>query len=394
MNQNGDNWEAADDISLSKSGLFYKLLVRLHLDKIETGGLAKRSLFLAAVTWVPLLILTALQGLTLGNKVQVSFLEDFTAHTRFLLAIPLMVFAETSVDFRLRELISQFFKAGILSQQDYPQFESIKAYIKKKLDSVSVDLIILMLVVTNIVFRWSERETEFTNWVILPHENRQSISWAGLWYACFSLPIVQFMILRWLWRWVVWFIFFYRISRMPLKLNAAHPDKSGGLGFLGIPPAPFLQVTLTFSILIAVALADQIYFRHNKLSDFYIPMGTFAGLSIIINILPLLVFSKPLLVHRRKGIFEFSALTQEHHRQFADKWLKPHPGETPLGNPDISSLADINASFETILSMRAFPFDLKTMLSSIVIAILPMIPLFAFEYDIIQVLMKVVSLLM
>jgi hypothetical protein len=75
------------------------------------------------------------QGLAWGDKVEITFLKDFAAHARFLVIIPLLIFAEGSVDFRLKELTSQFFHAGILNETDIPRYDIIKAKIKRLSES-------------------------------------------------------------------------------------------------------------------------------------------------------------------------------------------------------------------------------------------------------------------
>jgi hypothetical protein len=45
------------------------------------------------------------------------------------------------------------------------------------------------------------------------------------------------------------------------------------------------------------------------------------------------------------------------------------------------------------MSMSVFPFNLKTMFSSILIAVLPMLPLLAFEYDWLELLKKIIGML-
>jgi hypothetical protein len=111
------------------------------------------------------------------------------------------------------------------------------------------------------------------------------------------------------------------------------------------------------------------------------------------NILPLLVFSRPLVAARRKGIFEYSALVQKHHRQFDQKLLNVENEEPLVGNPAASSMADINASFDTVMKMRVFPFDVKIMASTIIIMVLPVLPLLAFEYKLADILKKLAGLL-
>jgi len=185
--------------------------------------------------------------------------------------------------------------------------------------------------------------------------------------------------MRWFWRWMIWVIYFAKISRMPLRLSPAHPDKTGGLGFLGIPPAPFLQVTLAIAIIFSTVFAQRIYWQHERLPVYYPVMIGFVVLSIIMNVLPLIVFINPMSKQRRMGIFKYNALIYHHHPFFDEKWLENKDVQPLLGSSDPSSTTDLNSTFDSMMDMRIFLFNLKTMFSSIVIAVLPMMPLMAFE---------------
>jgi hypothetical protein len=220
------------------------------------------------------------------------------------------------------------------------------------------------------------------------------LSWAGKWFIFFSLPVFQFLVLRWVWRWIIWIIYFYRISRMPLKLNPAHPDLAGGIGFLGLPPSPFLRINLALAFLFSTWIAERIISQHHHLQDYYFLIGGFALFSIVMNVLPLLVFMPPLFIQRRKGIYDYSVLIQEHHRQFDEKWIHGTHTESLLGIGDASSMTDINSVFDTVMSMRVVPFNLKIMLSSIIISVLPLIPVFAFEYNLLDLMKKLAGIIL
>ena len=391
---NGKIVPVLDDLSLVKSGILYNLLSRIKMGGISRKEIITRILFIIAITWLPLLILTMLQGLLFGNKVDIPFWEDFTCHIRFLLIIPLLIFAEISVDLLLRELTSQLFKSGILDDKDHDSFDAIKKKVIGLTHSYWADIIILLIIVINLILRIQSIEADkISIWFFMPGEQTSSISWAGMYYGVISMPFSQFIIFRWLWRWIIWFIYFLKLSKLPLKLNSAHPDMAGGIGFLGFPPGPFIQVIFAFAILFSTTVAEKVYFLHEKLPAYYPLMIGFAVLSILMNVLPLLVFVKPLLIQRRKGFFEYSALIQEHHRQFDEKWLrKPYEEELP-GTGDASSMTDFNSSFDVVKNMKLFPFDIKIMVSSIVIAILPMLPLLAFEYNVVDLLLQVLKML-
>ena len=383
-----------DDFSLTESGLFYKLLVKIGLDGGKPNYLVKRSLILICVTWIPLVILSAFQNVLIGDRVEIPFLYDITTYFRFLVVLPLLIFAEKSVDFRLNEFIDQFFDAGIIDESDRPLYMKFRASCKKLADSLVADIIILAVIIINITIRWKSGPGETTTfWMKLPDGPDTGPSWAGAYFLIISMPIVQFILLRWLWRWVIWFIFFLKISKLPLRLRPAHADEAGGIGFLGTPPGPFLAVTFAIAILFSSAILSQVILLKHKLPEFYIAMGAFIVLSIILNILPLFVFLKPLVACRRQAILDYSALITRHHNHFDEKWINSKEPESLLGNPDPSSTADINAVFQTVKSMKTMPFDIKTMASSILISALPMLPLFALQYSVAEILKQVLKLL-
>jgi hypothetical protein len=384
---------ASADFSLAQSGRLNYILRLLHLDDNTPKGYVKRSLVLVVATWLPLLILSALQGLAWGDRVDINFLKDFSIHFKFIIVLTLLIFSESSVDRRLSELTGEFFKSGILGEKDLPALDRIKKRIKQLSEAVMADWVILIVVIVNIYIRWLRNANNISMWFLIPDQQGEHISLAGYWYAFFALPVFQYILFRWFWRWTLWFIYFLKISQLPLQLSSAHPDKSGGLGFLGIPPAPFIQVTLAVSIIFSTTVAVKIFWLHHRLPEYYPIMAGFLLICILINILPLIVFLKPMVKQRRKGIFEYSALIKNHHRAFDEKWLGKTDVHELLGSQDASSTTDLNSTFDIVMGMGVFPFNLKTMISSILIGVLPMLPLLAFEYNWLDLLKKILGML-
>jgi len=387
------NYPDIEDFSLARSGRLHSVLRWLGFVDPSIRGYAKRSLALIAVTWLPLLLLSAFQGLAWGHRADMNFLEDFAMHLRFLVVMPMLIFAEYTVDYRLKELTAQFFKSGILGEKDFPAYEELQKKIKKLSDWVMADWLILAIVITNIVIRWIKNTQGISHWLINPDEQGDHISWAGFWFVSFCFPVIQYILLRWVWRWIIWVKYFIKISRMSLQLSSAHPDKAGGIGFLGVPPTPFLLVTLAMAILFSSVIAEKIFWFHERLPNYYSALVSFIVLSVVINVLPLIVFILPLARQRRRGIFKYSTLIKQHHSLFDEKWLDKKNVEMLLGSQDASSTTDLNSTFDTVMSMRVFPFNLKTMVSTIVIAMLPMVPLLALEFDFVELLKKVMSML-
>jgi hypothetical protein len=62
----------------------------------------QRVIVIALLGWLPLLILSAVQGHLWGKSVAVPFLLDLEVHIRFLIVVPLPIIAELVVHQRLR----------------------------------------------------------------------------------------------------------------------------------------------------------------------------------------------------------------------------------------------------------------------------------------------------
>ena len=102
------------------------------------------------------------------------------------------------------------------------------------------DIVIILIIVINLALRLNRLESEMVSyWLFLPGKEDATLSWSGYWFALVSMPFMQFIMFRWVWRWIIWIIYFSKLSKLPLKLKSAHPDMAGGIGFLGFPPGPF-----------------------------------------------------------------------------------------------------------------------------------------------------------
>jgi len=66
-----------------------------------------------------------------------------------------------------------------------------------------------------------------------------------------------------------------------------------------------------------------------------------------------------LLQIKRKALLEYGALVTIHNQLFEKKWIEKNEpaGDTLLGNPDASSLADLGSSFTVVRQMGLVPID-------------------------------------
>ena len=105
---NKSEYFKAPDFSLVLGGPLFQLLRRAHLTRDALELLRRRVLLISLLAWLPLLVLSALEGQALGGSAAVPFLLDVEVHVKFLLVLPLLVIAELVVHQRMRFVVKQF----------------------------------------------------------------------------------------------------------------------------------------------------------------------------------------------------------------------------------------------------------------------------------------------
>jgi hypothetical protein len=385
-----------EQFSIIKGGLLDRFLKGVGISKTGSNSALRKIIFYTAVGWLPLAILSAAEGLFWGNKVDVPFLNEFATHIRLLPAIWILVLAESIVDERVKHTLSQFTKSGILSAAGKQTFEQAKIKADRMCESYWAEGIILFFIGVNLIFRVSTNSIELSTWIFLDPANPSALSLAGYWAAFVSFPLFQFIIMRWFWRWIIWLRLLFLIAKADLKLLAIHPDKSGGLGFLGESPLPFGIFTFVLSIIFSAMLAERVMFLGFDLGDHYPLIAAFVLLCVIINVTPLLAFVGPLSKARVKGISNYHALTARHHQAFQDKWMhtETQQKEDVLGHPDASSAADLSAVYQLAEGMTVFPFDLKTMGVTVVVSVLPIAFVFAMQLPLSELIKMLAGILL
>ena len=84
----------------------------------------RRIIDISLVAWLPLLVLSALEGRLLGRSAVIPFLLDVEVHIRYLVALPLLIGAELVVHQRLRSVVQQFLERRLIPESAMPRFEA------------------------------------------------------------------------------------------------------------------------------------------------------------------------------------------------------------------------------------------------------------------------------
>src|SRR6185503_17406820 len=140
------------------------------------------------------------------------------------------------------------------------------------------------------------------SWYAIPDAAGMHLTPAGLWNAYVSVPLFQFILLRWYCRFFLWFWFLWRVSRLDLRLVATHPDRAAGLGFLGKSTNAFAPILFAQGALLAALIASQILYAGQNLMAFKVEIASFLAFFVAIVFSPLAVFTPGLAFAKRQGL--------------------------------------------------------------------------------------------
>ncbi|HVN46119.1 MAG TPA: hypothetical protein VMT66_12900 [Steroidobacteraceae bacterium] len=365
------------DFSLVHGGPLFQLLLRSHLSGDALDLVRRRVIVFVTIAWVPLLLLSALAGKLMGNSAAVPFLFDLETHIRFWVVVPLLLAAELAVHRRLLRVVRTFLDRNLIPQAEMPRFDAAVASVFRLRNSVPAEVLLLACVyLIGVLVVWRRfTAIDVSTWYATASPAGPELTLPGWWYACVSLPIFQFLLLRWYFRLLIWIRFLWQVSRLDLSLIATHPDQVGGLGFLSETVFGFSVLLLAHGAMVAAQIANRIFFAGATLQQFKGEIAMMVGVLMCMVFGPLLVFSPQLARAKRLGLNEYGTLAERYVREFDGKWLRSQQGEPLMGSADIQSLADMGNSFSVVRSMRIAPITRDAVLQLAAAALLPLVPL-------------------
>lgn len=370
--------DANQEFSLVLGGPLFQLLRRSRLSGDALELLWRRIVTLSAAAWLPLLVLSVASGQARDHGAAISFFEDVEVHVRFLAALPLLIAAELIVHRRLVPAVQQFTQRRIVRDEDLPSFRRAVEFTGRLRNSIWIELALIAVVYTVGIWVWrSQFALEAETWYAVPDGGRMSLTPAGYWFVFVSVPLFQFVLVRWYFRFLLWFLFLFRVSRLELHLVPTHADRTGGLGFLGASVTAFAPVLMAQGAMLAGLIASQILHAGRSLPEFKVQIVAFLAFFIMITLIPLVVFARSLAATKRAGLREFGGLATRYSTGFEKKWLgadAPAAKEL-LGSGDIQSLADLGNSFAVVQEMRFVPFGWRDVTRLAAMTATPFLPL-------------------
>ena len=327
------------------------------------------------IGWLPPAVLATGYLLTSGDESARTFFPDYGFHARFLVAVPLLIFAEADCFPRLGKIASHFAETGLVAGTDIDRLHAAVSSTRRLLDSIIDEVVTIVLAYLVVLIVAVYVPPGFLEaW----HRDASGLrlSPAGWWHTLVSVPLLLVLMLGWLWRLALWARFLFLMSRLDLQLIAGHPDRVGGLRFVSTSLLGFRLISPALGAIVAGSVANGEMHRGKQPIDF---KNLVIGLVVFLLVLfagPLTVFLKKLRQTKIRGTLEYGALAAAVGTQFEAKWLHQKSVDgASLEVPDFSATTDLYSVAANVYAMREVPFTLRDVIGPIVIsATFPLLP--------------------
>lgn len=188
----------AEHFSITRGGPLHRVLVRLGHAGDERQRVIRRALFVILITWLPLLLLSLLQGQAWGHQIKIPYLRDLAVNVRFLITVPILILAESRIDRRWHTLVLEFLRSGLVDEKTLRSFEAVLERTTDWRDRVLPEILLVVAAFFTSIFIKTELLMSGTsNWHTL---GSGAVSAAGWWFSLVSTPIFRLLLLRWVWR--------------------------------------------------------------------------------------------------------------------------------------------------------------------------------------------------
>ncbi len=338
------------------------------------------SFALGAFCWLPLVFFVSAGRALTGHHALIAFARDFAVHVRALVALPILIAVDPLVDHHVRSATQRFLRCGLIKRSELTAFEATLDTIERARDApLALALLVAISLVGSVVSATHGLALPSHAWSVVESAGTaRRLTVAGWWYVGVQLPIFQFVMLNWVWRWLLWTYFLWRTSRLDLQLLPTHADRSAGLGFIGVATSSFFLATFGPSLVVSATWIDAMLNRHLPIDRLWGPIIAEIVLTTVIVMAPILFFNRRLRRVAHDGAANYAVIVQRYIRRFDRAWIDATPpteGDS-LRDLDAQNMADLINVYEVILHMRFIPIEKRVaqnLAAGVLVPILPII---------------------
>jgi hypothetical protein len=366
---------AVEGFSVTDDPVLEPLAQRLGALGALARSAPRRAAVLVALAWGAPLALAALAGAAWGPFETRPFLTDLGAFCRFALAVAVLATMDATVDAKLRAHLRHLADSPLLAPASIPSTAAAIVRAVDRARSPMAGAVCLMfaaiLALAGAVGALDQAEP---SWITAIGADGARLTAAGMWAACVSSPIVGFLLLRWLWRHLVWALLLRDLSRMEMRLVATHPDGAGGLGFIGQYPNVFAALVFAMSAILAAAIVRALAGESLGVEAYGWIMTGWLVVVVGLFAAPLAFFSSPLRRLKEETSLAAAARATSHFRAAEREVLGANvaaPGDAPErdGAPPLHP----SKLYAAAAKLKTLPFSRSAILPLGAAALLPLL---------------------
>ena len=355
---------AATHLRLGRGGPFLGLLRRLRLRRDRSEEITRAILMTLAAVWGPFVLLE------IASKEPMPLRTDLAVHTRLLVSVPLLYWADVVLHDLCALAIEDFTERRVAASERRERLPDTLALAERLRGSALAELVCLVLALLTGQASLSAPPAQ----AMLAPGHSVIVTARLLWIAYIALPVFAFLLLRALWRWLIWCWLLWQFSRVKARLVPTHPDGCGGLVLLAMPGRAFAIVLAAVGAAVAGTWGAEVL-RGANLRSFTASLGVLVAIALAVGLGPLLAFSGQLFSARLIGLERYGHFALDYTTGFDDRWIAHAREDDLLGNADIQSLADLGNSYRMVQDMRVVVFGRRDVLILVVGLMLPILPL-------------------
>jgi hypothetical protein len=382
------------EFSLVRGGPLYRLRRSLGLVPDNHLGLAVRTAIVVAITWVPIIVGAVVEGRAFEGQGSDPLLRHFGIHGRLLLSVPLLIFAEATMERMVPILVKHFTASGLVTEDITPQFAAILRSAERLRDSLWGEVFVLVSVAGTLFSGSAQVLGEEMAWVA-DQSGRAAVGFAGWWFLFVGRAVFTGLIAIWLWRFFVGWVLVWRITALDLRLVPSHPDGAGGLGFMQNLSRAAAPIVLATSVVLAGRWAHDVLYHGTHLDSLVPQLVAYVAIVLVVFLMPLLLLGRNLWAFKHRSLLQYATLIGQQGRLVDEKWIRGHNVGEPaiLAAPEIGPVADAITLYDAVSRIRVVPVGLQAVLPLLVAALLPMLPVAAIEIPVKDLVLKLAGAL-
>ncbi len=362
------------DFFASHGAPFYELQLRAGLIRRDSLCVRRRALIAIALCWAVPALISALEGHATGPVSETPFLLDPVSWARFFIAIGAFILAEQMTERSHLETLRQFQRAVLAPASFAAAAEAVLAACRQRDSRIAEGACLAAALLISFLSYHNLLAAGAASWALeAAADGVRRVTLAAWWCLLVSGPMFWFLLLRTVWRAVVWSVLLRRLGGLELRLVSTHPDGNGGLGFVGQVPNAYTLFVLGVSCVVSAALI-----RHGlqqQLTTTTLTSVLAGWLAFVLALLafPLTAFLRPLARLKQETLAQAGVQAIRFHRAQERKTLglniaAPDPKEAEAEG----EVADPSKQFDTTRKLSVSLFNRSALVPVAAAAILPL----------------------